>query len=105
MQAVARARLERTDRGEALRPLLLLQHIPFHHPTGVCPEECRVVWHDVFVREQGCLSPSSSAFVLQSLQPVLVLNGHLHDGCELLLQYPHVAANTAASAEPLQAVE
>ncbi|KAJ2664507.1 hypothetical protein IWW48_000760 [Coemansia sp. RSA 1200] len=62
-------------------PLILFLHIPFHKPDGVCVTSAKTEHRNGFVRYQDYLSPTTSAYLLHCLSPVLVFNGHDHNGC------------------------
>ncbi|KAJ1800785.1 hypothetical protein LPJ59_000823 [Coemansia sp. RSA 2399] len=62
-------------------PLILFLHIPLHKPDGICVANAKTVDRDGFVRYQDYLSPTTSAYLLHCLSPVLVFNGHDHNGC------------------------
>ncbi|KAJ1666012.1 hypothetical protein IW140_000563 [Coemansia sp. RSA 1813] len=62
-------------------PLVLFLHIPLYKHDGVCVANAKTVHRDGFVRYQDYLSPATSAYLLHCLAPVLVFNGHDHNGC------------------------
>ncbi|KAG0092768.1 hypothetical protein BGZ93_005660 [Podila epicladia] len=68
--------------------IVLLTHIPFHKEKGVCvdPPDIRVHWDNTII-EQTMLTPNTTSWILDNLQPDFVLNGHDHEGCDTL----HVA--------------
>ncbi|KAG0335756.1 hypothetical protein BG000_007257 [Podila horticola] len=68
--------------------IVLLTHIPFHKEKGVCvdPPDIRVHWDNTII-EQTMLTPNTTSWILNNLQPDFVLNGHDHEGCDIL----HVA--------------
>ncbi|KAG0036294.1 hypothetical protein BGZ82_004419 [Podila clonocystis] len=68
--------------------IVLLTHIPLHKEKGVCidPPDIRVHWDNTII-EQTMLTPNTTSWILDNLQPDFVLNGHDHEGCDTL----HVA--------------
>ncbi|KAI9242498.1 MAG: hypothetical protein BYD32DRAFT_208943 [Podila humilis] len=72
--------------------IVLLTHIPFHKEKGVCvdPPDIRVHWDNTII-EQTMLTPNTTAWILNNLQPDFVLNGHDHEGCDTL----HVATTAS----------
>ncbi|KAG0044752.1 hypothetical protein BGZ83_009974 [Gryganskiella cystojenkinii] len=64
--------------------IILLTHIPFHKEAGTCvdPPSIDVHWDSTII-EQTMLTPNSTFWILNHLQPDFVLNGHDHFGCDV----------------------
>ncbi|KAF9982567.1 hypothetical protein BGZ65_002722 [Modicella reniformis] len=64
--------------------IVLLTHIPFHKEKGLCVDEpeTRLHWDNTII-EQTMLSPNTTQWILDHLNPDFVLNGHDHFGCDV----------------------
>ncbi|GJJ72635.1 ethanolamine phosphate phosphodiesterase [Entomortierella parvispora] len=65
--------------------IVLLTHIPFHKESGICVDPPSIHVHsDNTIVEQTMLTPNSTLWILDHLQPDFVLNGHDHFGCDVI---------------------
>eukprot|EP01133_Synstelium_polycarpum_P016942 gene16942-20154_t len=81
-------------------PVILATHIPLYkaidpeykyqpnlptpyHAKPLCIERFTISLTaiDELIREQSMLTPETSTYILDELQPIFVFNGHDHDGC------------------------
>jgi len=66
---------------EEQKPLIFLDHIPFHKPEGKCADAPSISKdEDGYIRSQNMLSSRITTELLQ-FAPVLIFNGHDHNGC------------------------
>ncbi|KAF9542545.1 hypothetical protein EC957_001838 [Mortierella hygrophila] len=82
--------------------VVLLTHIPFHKEQGICvdPPDIRVHWDNTII-EQTMLTPNTTQWILNTLQPDFVLNGHDHYGCDVVHTLHHGQDTWIASATDL----
>ncbi|KAJ2834215.1 hypothetical protein GGI24_000495 [Coemansia furcata] len=78
-------------------PLILFSHIPLHKHAGACVASPSTRFHNGFVHYQDYLSPTTSAYLLHCLNPIFVLSGHDHNGC----QAAHSITTSVSQAIPL----
>ena len=64
-------------------PLVLAKHIPLHKEAGFCADAPLVQTRRLgtLVTKQNFMTPNSTQLLLEALRPVLVFNGHDHEGC------------------------
>ncbi|KAG0293093.1 hypothetical protein BGZ97_005417 [Linnemannia gamsii] len=93
--------------------IVLLTHIPFHKEQGICvdPPDIHVHWDNTII-EQTMLTPNTTQWILNTLRPDFVLNGHDHYGCDVIHTFHHDQDTWIASAtdlssptQPLQEVQ
>ncbi|KAF9155063.1 hypothetical protein BG015_011201 [Linnemannia schmuckeri] len=79
--------------------IVLLTHIPFHKEQGICvdPPDIRVHWDNTII-EQTMLTPNTTQWILNTLRPDFVLNGHDHYGCDVVHTLQHGQDTWIASA-------
>ncbi|KAF9298440.1 hypothetical protein BGZ88_006727 [Linnemannia elongata] len=82
--------------------IVLLTHIPFHKEQGICvdPPDIRVHWDNTII-EQTMLTPNTTQWILNTLRPDFVLNGHDHYGCDVVHTLEHGQDTWIASATDL----
>ncbi|KAG9072157.1 hypothetical protein KI688_006381 [Linnemannia hyalina] len=82
--------------------IVLLTHIPFHKEQGICvdPPDIRVHWDNTII-EQTMLTPNTTQWILNTLRPDFVLNGHDHYGCDVVHTLHHDQDTWIASATDL----
>ncbi|KAF8942130.1 hypothetical protein BGZ47_006805 [Haplosporangium gracile] len=82
--------------------IVLLTHIPFHKEQGICVDlpDIRVHWDNTII-EQTMLTPNTTQWILNTLRPDFVLNGHDHYGCDITHTLQHGEDTWIASATDL----
>ncbi|KAF9143411.1 hypothetical protein BGX30_000477 [Mortierella sp. GBA39] len=82
--------------------IVLLTHIPFHKEQGICvdPPDIHVHWDNTII-EQTMLTPNTTQWILNTLRPDFVLNGHDHYGCDVVHTLHHGQDTWIASATDL----
>jgi hypothetical protein len=68
---------------------VLIKHIPLHKEAGFCfdgPLLEESPWSGVL--RQNFISPAATQWLLEHLRPVLILNGHDHEGCVYFHETP-----------------
>ncbi|KAG0277301.1 hypothetical protein BGZ96_002918 [Linnemannia gamsii] len=79
--------------------IVLLTHIPFHKEQGICvdPPDIHFNWDNTII-EQTMLTPNTTQWILNTLRPDFVLNGHDHYGCDVVHTLHHDQDTWIASA-------
>ena len=64
-------------------PVVLIKHIPLHKEAGFCFDEPLIITRrtDSTVMKQNFMTPAATQWLLDHLQPVMIFNGHDHEGC------------------------
>ncbi|KAF9933737.1 hypothetical protein FBU30_004538 [Linnemannia zychae] len=83
--------------------IVLLTHIPLHKEQGICvdPPDIRVHWDNTII-EQTMLTPNTTQWILNHLQPDFILNGHDHFGCDVThtLHFGQTAWTASLTSDP-----
>jgi hypothetical protein len=82
-----------SDENRKKKPILLFTHIPLYKENGICVDKFKLKRWNGNVQEQTMLSPETSKFILDKIQPSFIFNGHDHYGCS------YIHNNTAKTME------
>ena len=79
---------------EAYLPLIMLDHIPFHKPAGFCVDSPHILYDSTgeYIAHQNMISENMTNWLI-SFKPVIIFNGHDHNGCYYLHQREDFAAH------------
>lgn len=63
-------------------PMIMLDHIPFHKAAGICTDPPHILYDasGAFIAHQNMISENMTNWLL-NFKPVLIFNGHDHNGC------------------------